>query len=258
MSGAAATGPLLEACYRGLDPLIRLFGVGERGQVVEHDGALSCVSPRIPQASLFNSTMFDRAAPELLDAALAAMAPVYARAGVRAWSAWVIEGETAAERIAAERGMTVDSTPRAMGAAIADLDLSADDSAAGERWDMAVAARLNERGYGVPDGMFAAAAAAGRPPGARCFIAEQDGEEAAVVISLPNGEDCSIAWVATDPEHQGRGLAKAAMVAALKAAAEDGFVTTTLQASAAGYPLYERLGYRDLGRAVNLWQRHER
>jgi len=45
------------------------------------------------------------------------------------------------------------------------------------------------------------------------------------------------------------------MTAALKAAADDGFTTTTLQATRAGASVYARLGYENLGRTINLWQR---
>lgn len=74
------------------------------------------------------------------------------------------------------------------------------------------------------------------------------------VLTFPNDDDCGIFWVATDPVFQGRGFAKAAMTAALKGAVEDGFHTTSLQASKAGAPLYRHLGYEDLGRSVNLWE----
>lgn len=254
MSARPDDEQLLAACYRGLDPLIRLFGDSEGGSVHQLDGALSCVSPLIPLAALFNSTMFDRARPETLDAALERMWPIYDDSGVASWSAWIVEGDDRAEQLAAARAMAVDATPRAMGAALADIDLTAETSAVEEHWEMPTAAALNERGYGVPPGLFGAAGAAEQPAGARCFIARAGERPVSVVVSLENGEDCAIAWVATDPEFQGRGFAKAAMSAALTAARADGFATTTLQASAAGAPLYARLGYRDLGVAINLWQ----
>lgn len=254
MSVAAADEQLLAACYRGLDPLLRMFGDSEGGSVHEHDGALSCVSPLIPLASLFNSTIYDRERPETLDAALAAMWPVYDESGVSFWSAWIVEGDSEAEAIATRRYMSVNATPRAMGAPLSEIDVSTPTGSVEERWDIPTAAVLNQRGYGVPPGLFGAAGAASQPAGARCFIASHEGEPASVVISLANGEDCAIVWVASDPAAQGMGLAKAAMTAAMIGAIEDGFATTTLQASAAGAPLYARLGYRDLGVAINLWQ----
>ncbi|MGK2877525.1 MAG: GNAT family N-acetyltransferase [Solirubrobacterales bacterium] len=248
---------LLTACYRGLDPFIRMFGLAPGARVLESDGALTSVVPAIPQASLFNSTQYDRDRPETLDAALTAAEPEYAAAGVKAWGAWILDGDAAAQRIATAHGMKLDSVPRAMGADLSSLDLSADDSSVSERWDLPTAARLNELGYAVAPGMFGPAGQVAQLDGARCFIAESEGRPAASVVSFANGDDCAIFWVAADPVFQGRGLAKAAVTAALKTAVADGFRTTTLQSSKAGVQLYLRLGYKDLGRSVNLWQRRE-
>lgn len=246
---------LLTACYRSLDPFISMFGRAPGARVLRSDGALSSVVPAIPHASLFNSTMYDRDRPETLDAALTAAEPEYEASGVKAWGAWILDGDSAAQRIATEHGLKLDSIPRAMGAELSAIDLTADDSAVSERWDMRTAARLNELGYAVAPGMFRAVGEVDQPEGARCFIAQADGKDVASVVSFANGDDCAIFWVAADPVFQGRGFAKAAMTAALKTAKQDGFRTTTLQSSKAGGPLYLRLGYQDLGRSVNLWQR---
>jgi GNAT superfamily N-acetyltransferase len=54
-----------------------------------------------------------------------------------------------------------------------------------------------------------------------------------------------VALVATDPGHQRRGYAEAAMRHALEAAgAAYGYGTTVLHATDAGKPIYERMGYR--------------
>lgn len=246
---------LLAACYRNIDPIIRMFGQLPDARVIEHDGAISSVVPTIPQASIFNVTLYDRARPETLDAALAAVEPEYLDSGVKAWGAWILDGDGAAQRIASAHGMKLDSTPRAMAAELSEIDRSADVSSVTELWDMPVTAKLNELAYAVGPDKFRALGELEQPTGVKCFIAESEGAPAATVMSYPNGEDCGIYWVATDPAFQGQGFAKAAMTAALNAAVADGFRTTTLQASKAGVPLYLRLGYRDLGRSVNLWEK---
>lgn len=252
---SAADDALLDACYRGIGPIIRLLGASEGGSVHEQDGALSALSPLIPLASLFNATAFDRSRPESLETVLTRMWPIYEESPVASWSVWIPEGEAEAERIAAGREMAIDSTPRAMGSELAELDLSADTDIVEQVWDMSTVATLNERAYGVPPGLFGASDSTPQPEGARCFIASDEGRPVSVVVTLANGDhDCAVAWVATNPDKQGRGFGKATMTAALKAAVEDGFATTTLQASAAGVPLYASLGYRDLGVAINLWQ----
>ena len=57
---------------------------------------------------------------------------------------------------------------------------------------------------------------------------------------------------ATLPEARGRGLATALMRQALLDAGERGCVTTSLQATAMGRPVYARMGYRDLGAARDV------
>jgi hypothetical protein len=47
------------------------------------------------------------------------------------------------------------------------------------------------------------------------------------------------------------------MLHALCDARERGCTTTSLQATARGKPVYERLGYRDIG-AVHMWERRKR
>jgi ribosomal protein S18 acetylase RimI-like enzyme len=246
---------LLDACYRGIDPMVRMLGQLPGAHVTEQDGAIASVVPSIAGASIFNATVYDRARPETLDAALTALEPEYLAAGVKAWGAWILDGDGPAQRIAAKHGMKLDSVPRAMATELASLDLTADISMVDERWDMPTMGRLNELAYAVAPDKFRALGELEQPAGVRCFIAEADGTPAATVMSYPNEDDCAIYWVAADPSFQGRGLAKAAMTAALKAAITDGFRTTTLQASKAGVPLYLRLGYEDLGRSVNLWEK---
>ena len=63
-------------------------------------------------------------------------------------------------------------------------------------------------------------------------------------------------WVATVPEARNMGIARRLMAHALGNAREDGYETTTLQSSELGRPVYERLGYRDVGYAA-LWERRQ-
>lgn len=254
MSDARQDADLLAACYRGLDPFLRLAGTFSGSELHASADGLACVAPLIPLASIFNSAIFDRERPQSLESLLADVWPHYEHSPVMRWGVWIIEGEEQAEAIAAARGMQIDSRPRAMGARLTELNADAPTGAVTERWDLATAADLNERAYGVPKGLFAAASSAPQPAGARCFIAHAGERPAAVTLSIPNGEDCTIAWVAADPALQGMGHARAVMSAAIAAAIKDGFTTSTLQASAAGVGLYTGLGYRDLGVSANVWQ----
>jgi GNAT superfamily N-acetyltransferase len=60
--------------------------------------------------------------------------------------------------------------------------------------------------------------------------------------------------VATLPEARGRGLATALVSHALREARTRGCATSSLQATARGRPVYERLGYRSIG-AAQMWER---
>ena len=67
----------------------------------------------------------------------------------------------------------------------------------------------------------------------------------------------SFCLVATVPEFRGRGLCSELMRPALRSAREtDGCTTTTLEGSPMGEPVYDRMGYRSLGR-FGLWEKRQ-
>ena len=71
-----------------------------------------------------------------------------------------------------------------------------------------------------------------------------EGEVACVLGTLDVEDDAGIIFVATPPAMRGRRLASRLLTAALIDARERGMRTSSLQASALGSPIYERLGYR--------------
>jgi GNAT superfamily N-acetyltransferase len=82
-----------------------------------------------------------------------------------------------------------------------------------------------------------------------------DGPDACVVLS-DEGDDAAVWFVATTPAARGKGLSTALMAHGLADARERGLGTSTLQATDAGRPLYERLGYRSLGE-IQMWERRK-
>jgi len=117
--------------------------------------------------------------------------------------------------------------------------------------DAPTAAELNDRAYGYgPDGFRAGL-------GGETVIrwhAAYDGKEAiGCVGTIEVGDDCCVTGVATPPEHRGRGVASWLLWRALDEAREGGLRSASLQASRAGAPLYERLGFADLG-FVEMWE----
>jgi GNAT superfamily N-acetyltransferase len=116
-------------------------------------------------------------------------------------------------------------------------------------------AALNEIAYGYPPGDFAAVAEA-TGAGLRIYFGSLGEEEVATCATWRHGGDAELMWVAVAPEGRGRGVSGRLAARALSDAREDGAVTSTLQSTKLGYPVYEALGYRDLG-VAQMWERRE-
>lgn len=211
------------------------------------------IVPKAPHRSIFNSVFYED--PEHLLACLDQLGAVYERAGVKAWTVWVPPGEDVAPSGLEPAGHKLDGDPRFMGMPLSELQDPgpAEGFEIREREDYAELARLNEIAYGFPPGDYAAVADAPMP-GIRIYFAELDGEPVSTLGVWPHGSDAIVIWVATLPEARNRGIATRLMAHALRRAREDGHETTTLQSSALGRPVYERLGYRDFG-AAQMWER---
>jgi GNAT superfamily N-acetyltransferase len=245
----------LYACVRGcLLEEIRLFGVGSGAHVRTWPGVVASVSPRVPDRSLFNSI-----AHESVDALVAVYDEArdgYADAGVRAFTDWVAPGDDASARELAARGHVLDASPRAMAAPLADVTLPAPGDL---DWratdDLALIGRINDAAYGLPPSFERGLATP--PPRWYAYVARVASADAACLMVYESAAgDAGLCAVATLPAAQGRGLASRLFAVALDAARSRGAVTTSLQASKAGAPVYARLGYRDLG-AMQMWERRE-
>ena len=86
------------------------------------------------------------------------------------------------------------------------------------------------------------------------YDARVGGEVACVLGTANHGADLGVYFVATDPAHQGVGLASRLLRVALIAARERGMRTSSLQSSARGKPVYEALGYVEHF-ALHLYER---
>lgn len=248
----------VDTCYRGIEPFIRMFASSsDRAELLELGSAIGSVVPASPKRSLFSSLVFDRANPDVLVDALPKFTAAVDAAGIEASSVWVIEGDARAEELVAEHGYTIDSTPRAMGASLSEIDLGSNAGSVARDWDMATVAKLNESAYDLPSGQFGAVLDTMlERENVNCFVALDGDEPVSSVVSLITEDgDCTVYFVATDPNHRRRGHGRRAMVAALEDGKAAGCETTTLQATKHGAPLYATLGYNDLGVAANLWER---
>jgi GNAT superfamily N-acetyltransferase len=171
---------------------------------------------------------------------------------------WVPESDTASAELLASAGHELDATPRAMVVELAqlpehesgELDWSSEGS-------LAELKRVNDAAYGDPPGTFDLGI--GEPPSGtwRIYEARLDGRVVSVLATTDIEGDCGVWWVATVPEARGRALSGRLLRVALDEARERGLRTSTLQATKMGFPVYERIGYRDAGE-LQMWERRRR
>jgi ribosomal protein S18 acetylase RimI-like enzyme len=225
-----------------------------RGHTIELPGVEASVMPSAPERSVINCVVYADA--ERLAQSLDTLADGYARAGVRAWTVWVPLGEPAATEALAAAGHVLDGSPRAMVLDLSAFERSPDPSLElAERPSFVEVGRLNDQAYGLP-GDFERALAGASTDAFHVYLALADGEPACSVVTYDVDGDCGVYVVATAPAAQGRGLASAVMTRALVDARERGCATSSLQATARGRGVYERLGYKDLG-AIEMWERRQ-
>jgi GNAT superfamily N-acetyltransferase len=246
----------LQLILEGMPPFWRSIAERSGGSTWEDEDVLAAVFPMAPERSVFNSVFYEDG--ERLLASLEPIAATYEEAGVRAWTVWVPEQERSVAYALAEAGHLLDAEPRAMAMEVAELRAPDPDGAIElrEEREMAEVARLNEIAYGWAPGEFSAVAGSGGPD-TFAYFASLDGETVGTTVAWDHEDDTQIAWVATLPEARGRGVARQLMAKAVSDAGGRGRRTTTLVATKLGFPVYDRLGYRDFG-ALQMWERRKR
>jgi GNAT superfamily N-acetyltransferase len=216
------------------------------GRTVRLGGVSASLMPAAPDRSVINCVLYDDASE--LERALPRLAEEYDSAGVRAWTVWVPRGEPAAADVLQRAGHVLDARPAAMALELSDLSPAPAEVELAAA-DMREVGRLNDGAYGTP-GDFERAFA--HVPANRFQV--YAAAAGACVVAVDVDGDCGIYWVATVPSARGQGLASALMTRALLDARERGCTTSSLQATTLGRPVYERLGYRNLGE-IQMWER---
>ena len=224
--------------WAGLVALVRLQGEhAPQAQLVEAEGMVGSVMPVAPNSSIMNCAL--AIAPERTPTHLAQLAEAFRQGGAQKWGLWVDGDDGRAAEAATEQGMVLDSRPAPM---VADLDeLPFDQAPAQAQPDLDTVGRINDLAYGYADPKMAAAIAA-LPPSVRAY-----GDEHSVAIGYDVGDDTAVWFVATLPQAQRQGRAGKLLRRLMLDARERGQRTASLQASPAGRPLYERLGFRTVG-----------
>ena len=219
-------------------------------------GVLAAVTPSVPDRSLPNAVLYHD--PDAVAAALPELERLHADAGVRAWTVWVHPGDDDLAAALGEAGHAHDGQPMLMAGTLAELDLEPRrELDIEEVSDWPLFGAINDRAYGMTDGL-AVVLGGFRSEVARGWLARVDDEPACCVTIVPHDGDAYVCLVATVPELRGRGLCPELMRHALRDARDrDGCTTTTLEGSPMGEPVYDRMGYRSLGR-FGLWERRIR
>jgi GNAT superfamily N-acetyltransferase len=232
---------------RGLRDWITLLGESSPGASVHAgSGFTASIVPACPQRSICNSVTYEDAAA--LAAGLDELTAVYEDAGIAAWTVWTPEFDADAIDILEAAGHTLDGSPMAMSLELAGWD----PPPIGDlHWDADVdpadLGALNDIAYGLPaDGLLSPALSARPPnPAVRFYQARVGGEPACVLATFDHDDDLGVYFVATHPDHRGRGLASRLMIVAIGEAIERGLQTSSLQGSPMGQPIYRKLGYTD-------------
>ena len=187
-------------------------------RTLQLDGVTAAITPAAPERSVLNGVVVEDF--EKLEPQLDTVAAAYAAAGVRAWTVWVPEHETAARELLGGAGHVLDATPAAM---LLDLDELLEPGQGvpecSTEWDMEAAGSVNDAAYGDTSGLFARAMGGLPPDTGRMYLAQADGRPASFVLVHDDEENCEF-WIATTQS-----------AAARRAGA------------AAGGTVYERLGY---------------
>jgi GNAT superfamily N-acetyltransferase len=235
----------LELEKRALHDWLAVLGsAAPESTVFEADGVRGAVVPAAPDRSIPNSISYLDA--DALIGGLDALDAAYSEAGVRARGVWVPAFDTEAIVAVEAAGYSFDSEPTAM---TLEFDRFEAPAETGLEWnadgDPVELGRINDLAYGLSadDGMAAALVAPG--PQLTLYEARVRDEAACVLGTMDHGSDLGVYFVATEPRHQGAGLAGRLVSVALKAARERGLKTASLQSSARGKPVYAALGFKE-------------
>jgi GNAT superfamily N-acetyltransferase len=217
------------------------------------DGVTAAITPAAPERSVVNGVVVEDFSK--LEAALPRLADAYAEAGVRAWTVWVPETETAARELLAGTGHVLDASPAAMLLDLGEIAAApAPEPDWTSEWDMRAAGAINDAAFGDTSGLFARGMGQLPPDSGHLYLARIGGEPASFVIVHDDEDNCEFWLAATMPEAQGRGLLSGLLHRAMRDARDRGCRTSTTQATKMGEPVYARLGYRTFGR-IEMWER---
>jgi GNAT superfamily N-acetyltransferase len=243
---------LRRRAIEGIRDEVEAFGsAAPDSKLIRHEGLLASVVPAAPERSLFNSVFYSDV--EALVAEIERLGETYDSHGINAWTVWVPDEDRGTATLLEARGHALDAAPRAMAMNLADLGPESAPPVGIEPGpvDVGTCAELNDLAYGYGADGFRAGL--GGETAIRWHGAFAGTDAVGCLGAIEVGDDCCVTGVATPPKHRGRGIASWLLWRALAEARDRGLATASLQATRAGAPLYERLGFRDFG-FVEMWE----
>ena len=236
-------------------PLWKLMAEACGGGVWTDGDLQAALVPASPNRSFFNSVFYG-------DTDAHARDPAAARRGLRRGGGQRLDGvgarptdERAREGLEAA-GHKLDATPRAMGFELSEpADARSGSRARDPRGDGHGAAPPDQR-----DGLRLSARATSRRsrrcPAPRPTWRASTGRPSARPSSGPPARTRRSPSSPTLPEARGRGISGRLLGYALERQRERGKSASTLIATKLGFPVYETLGYRDVG-GLEMWEKRK-
>jgi ribosomal protein S18 acetylase RimI-like enzyme len=197
-----------------------------------------------PERAVYNNALFERdlGAAERTHAR-EAMEAAYAAAGIRRFAAWVHESDVAMRVDLERRGYRLDTSTRAMGLVLEDVRLARPEIELGPpNW------LEHRRLVGIPPDFLIRA----NPKAYHLLVGRLDGKNVATALALDHETDCGIYNVGTLEHARRRGLGTALTALHVHDALARGCLTASLQATPMAERMYAAVGFRDLGRFLEL------
>jgi GNAT superfamily N-acetyltransferase len=241
---------------RVVDGLFAFYGVcggsSEGARTIEGDGVLAAVVPAAPERAVANGVAYRNS--DALRAGYDRIAEAYGEIGAK-WTVWAWPDDEATARFLEERGHVLDAQPAAMMRDLDGIERPAPDAL--PDWtadgDFAVVGPLNDRAYSFGTDSFTRALRRLPSDSIRVYVAADEGEPVGCLLMTDHDGNSDVECVAVVPEARGRGISQNLLAHALADALERGIETSTLVSTGMGHPVYERLGYRTLGR-FQMWE----
>ncbi len=241
-----------EAWRRQVGGLARFYLLLAAGspaiEVTEHGDLIAARTPGVPERSVLNAVVYSSTAA--LGGAYEEVAAGYDAIDA-AWTVWVPDIDDVARGLLADNGHVLDADPEAMICDLAGIERPAEPEGFVRGASLDAVGALNDAAYDTGD-EFQTAFAGHTGDGLLTYTAGP-GPDAGLVFCDVD-DDATVWLVATTPAARGKGYATALMLHGLADARERGRTTSTLQATDAGLPLYERIGYRSIGE-IQMWEK---